>query len=238
MPNIDETALNSMGDALETETSEEVEETQEVTEPQEQKVKLGEREYTNEELSELVGLGQRAKEVGSSHGGFDKFVSEWGKKSERIGELKQQLEALEGSKNSSDVGEVEDQLEQARQAAKKIGLVLKDDLDSYYQNRRTAERLVESCQELETKIDGTDGRPKFDTQKVLEFMEQNPGFTDPERAYKALHLDEVASWSAEQIRKKKPGMTTTTETNTNKSPARVTPNKENLWALVAEEMNQ
>lgn len=246
MVDLDTTSLQNMGEALDevvedqVEAAEEVVETSETTaETEAQKIKVNDREYTSEELSELVGLGSRAKDIGESHGGFDKFVSDYGRKSERIGELNKKLEEVERSKQSGESREViGDQMEEAREAARKLGIVLKDDLDSYYQNRRSAEKLLENCQSLESKIDGTDGRPKFETTKVLEFMNQNPGFTDPERAYKAMNLDEIAGWSAQQINKKKvAGITTITETNTNKVPAPIKPGKDNLHALISEQFS-
>lgn len=246
MVTLDESSLNGMSDALEesvVETQEE--ETQEVqtespVETESTSFKLGDREYNSDELSELVGLGSRAKELGESHGGFDKFVSEYGRKSEKIGELNKRLTELETSKqNLAPVAEVEDNLEEARTAARKLGIVLKDDLDSYYQNRRSAEKLIDNCQTLEQSIDGSDGRPKFDTVKVLEFMEKNTGFTDPKRAYEAMNIDSVSSWKAEQLNKNKSvGISTITETESNKSPEPVRANKDNLYALIAEQMNQ
>lgn len=246
MVNLDDTSLENLGNALEEEVAEDTgeleetqEETEEATEPEVQRTKIGDQEYTSEELSELVGLGARAKDIGNSHGGFDKFVSEYGRKSERIGELNKKLEEVEKSKSSGESTEVVgDQMEEARQAARKLGIVLKDDLDGYYQNRRSAEKLIENCQTLEGNIDGTDGRPKFDTTKVLEFMNQNPGFTDPERAYKAMNLDEISNWSAEQIsRKKSKGINTVTETSTNKVPEPVRANKDNLHSLISEQFS-
>lgn len=248
MVDLDTTSLQNMGDALDEvvedqeETTDEVVETPEVETEQEtesERIKVGEKEYTSDELSELVGLGSRAKEVGDSHGGFDKFISEYGRKSERIGELNKKLEEIEKSKASGESTEVVgDQMEEAREAARKLGIVLKDDLDGYYQNRRSAEKLIESCQTLEGKIDGSDGRPKFDTTKVLEFMNQNPGFTEPERAYKAMYIDEISSWSANQINKSKSkGITTVTDTNTNKVPPTIKAGKDNLHALISEQFN-
>jgi len=231
MPNIDETSLQNIGNSLEEPVDNQEVESQ--AEPE--KVKLGEQEYTTEELSELVGLGSRAREIGEAHGGFDKFVTEYGRKSERIGELKKELESLSSQKV---VEPEETSIEQAREAARKLGIVLKDDLDGYYQNRRGAEKLLENCQTLETKLDGSDGRPKFETERVLEFMNQNTGFTDPMRAYEAMHLDEVSSWKAEQINKSRTtGISTVTETVTNKMPESVRATKDNLYDLIKEQIN-
>jgi len=237
---IDESSLHNLGAVLEEEVQEEgVEESpqEESSEPEIQRVKVGEQEYTSDELSELVGLGSRAKEIGDSHGGFDKFVSEYGRKSERIGEYKKQLEELERTKQTGEPVDVEQGMREAQSAARKLGIVLKDDLDGYYQNRRGAEKLLETCSDLEISIDGTDGRPKFDKTKVLEFMEINPGFTEPERAYKAMHVDEISDWKASKTNIKPRGINTETSTNTNKVPVKVSANRDNLHALIAEQMS-
>ena len=203
------------------------------------KIKVGEQEYTQDELNELVGLGSRAREVGSAHGGFDKFVSEYGRKSERIGELKKQLDE---KAKPTESGDPEDQIEQARLAAKRLGIVLKEDLESYsenyYTNRRAGEKLLESCSSLESEIDGTDGRPKFETQKVLDFMNINQGYTDPKRAYEAMNLDVISDWKAERINKSRSkGITTITQSSGQKMPSEVKVTKDNLQSLISEAMS-
>lgn len=239
MPELDDSKLAGMGEALGTETQVETPQVQ----PEITKVKVGDHEYTNDELSELVGLGSRAKEIGVSHGGFDNFVSEYGRTKNNIGELKKQIEDLQKQQTTGVITQTgEDQLEQAREAARKLGLVLKDDLENfsqeYYTNRRAGEKLLESCQELETEIDGADGRPKFEIQKVLEFMKENPGFKDPKRAYEAMNLDQIAEWKVEHIRKSKgKGISTITDTQSHKQPSEVRPNNSNLLDLVSEAMN-
>lgn len=215
-----------------------------------EKIRLGETEYTQDELQELVGLGSKAREVGESHGGFDKFVSEFGKKSQRIGELKSELEKVKTS-SVTPTGELTDEAtRQAQEAARKLGIVLTDDVksmvaeildkefDGKYSVRRSGEKLLEQVKSLETEIDGEDGRPKFESEKVLTFMQENPGITDPQRAYEAMNLDKIAEWKAEQILKsRKTGITTTTSTQSNKMPPQVSVNRDNLHELMTEALN-
>lgn len=207
-----------------------VEETREEV-VEEQKVKLGEQEYSQEELSELVGLGSRARELGNAHGGFDKFVSEFGRKSETIGKLKRELEE---SNKPKELLDSEAEIEQAREAARKLGIVLKDDLEDYYANRRSGEKLLETCSTLESSIDGTDGRPKFETTKVLEFMAVNQGFTDPKRAYEAMNLDQIANWKVENLRGNKGGITTMTSAPAQKMPEDRKPDRNSLTDFIRE----
>lgn len=240
-------AMDLDGESQQEETSEET--TEDPTAKSEQLVKIGEREYSQEDLQELVGLGERAREVGDSHGGFDKYVSEFGKKSQRIGELKKELEAVKNP-IAQDGGLTDEATQQAKDAARKLGIVLTDDIkdmvgeilksefDNQYSARRSGEKLLEEVQGLEKQIDGTDGRPKFEAEKVLEFMQENRGFTDPQKAYEAMNLDKMAEWRANQIlSKRRSGITTDTGTRTNKMPQEVSVNKENLHDLMREALN-
>jgi hypothetical protein len=218
------------GDEPQEEQNEEVQE--EVT-----SIKLGDKEYSQEELESLVGLGTKAKEIEANHGGLDKFVSEFGKKSQRIGELNKEIENLKGGQTTTQTQEGVDPYQQAREAAQKVGLVMKDDLDSYYEQRRQAEKLLDSASKLEKEIDGSDGRPKFESEKILEFM-KSTGATDPEKAYIQMHLDDVARWKAEQILKgKNKGIITNTDTVATKTPPKVGVNADNLHNLISEEMS-
>jgi len=223
--------------------------TEDATSKDEQLVKIGEREYSQDDLQELVGLGERAREVGESHGGFDKYVSEFGKKSQRIGDLKKELEEVKNPINSQG-GLTDEATQQAKDAARKLGIVLTDDIkdmvgeilksefDDQYSARRSGEKLLDQVKGLEKEIDGSDGRPKFDSEKVLEFMSENRGFTDPQKAYEAMNMDQMSTWKAEQIiSKRRSGITTDTGTRQNKTPQDVSVNKENLHDLMREALN-
>lgn len=213
-------------------------------------IKVGEKEYSAEDLEAIVGLGQRAKEIGESHGGFDKYVSEFGKKSQRIGDLKKEIEESKSAVVTKEGGLTDEAKVEAQKAARELGIVLTDDVekavaealdkgfDNRYASRRSGEKLLEEVKTLATDIDGTDGRPKFDGEKVLSFMQENPGFKDPSRAYKAMHLDEIAEWSANQVlSKKKKGITTNTQTKSGKAPKEVAVNRDNLHEQMVEALN-
>lgn len=230
-------------------------ETQEESQEQES-IKLGDAEYTQEELNELVGLGQTARELEEKwNTKIDSVYPEFTKKSQRLKELESELEEkkeleeklAQYQNQSKQTGELDERaIQEARQAAKKIGLLTKDDLaelgivtrDDYkklYKEMRSGEQLLEEMGQLEREYTGEDGRPKFDTEAVLEYM-QETGINDPQVAYKVKYEDELTKWREQKYEEaKKPGVDTLGgSTAGSKKPSKVRPNKDNLGDLVSQ----
>ncbi len=58
--------------------------------------------------------------------------------------------------------------------------------------------------DLEKTIDGTDGRPAFKRQEVLDWIQNNQyRVTNVEDAYKLMHEEQIAKWRIEQYNKAK-----------------------------------
>jgi hypothetical protein len=164
--------------------------------------------------------------------------------------LLKEIETLK-SNPVTETGELTDEAtKEAQAAARKLGIVLTDDVknvvteilskefDSQYTSRRSGEKLLDEVKSLEKDIDGSDGRPKFDSEGVLNFMQQNPGFQKPQQAYEAMYPEEMAQWRVDQImNKKKSGITTTTSVSSNKSPQSVSVTAENIHAMMSESLN-
>jgi len=115
--------------------------------------------------------------------------------------------------NNGDTAALKQQaIEEARTAARKLGIVLNDELTDkvvtkedfrkYYVQERAAEKLLEEADKLETDIDGSDGRPKFNKIEVLEYM-QNTGHKKLMDAYEAKYKSQTDEWRANQILKAK-----------------------------------
>lgn len=230
------------------------EETTTEAEPSEpvEKVKVGEAEYTQEELNKLVGLGKLAVEAETKYNTkVDKVWPEFTKKSQRLSELEKELEDLRAKQVKTEtLPENEEQaIKEARAAAKKLGIVTDEDFEDrmgkvfnrYYQEERQAERLLEQGQDFEKKIDGSDGRPAFVLVDVLEYMRDNMGGQgNLETAYKLMHEEQLDKWRETEIGKsKKQGMTTATiPGGTIKTPPTVKVTEDNLDQLVSEMINQ
>lgn len=216
-----------------------------------EKIKLGEDEYTQEELKKYVDLGKIGVEAEEKYNtSIDKVWPEFGRKSNELKETQTKLEELQKSleqKAEPENKDVEVAKQDAREAAKKLGISLDDDFDKklegafrkHYLQEREAEKLIEGATKLEKEIDGTDGRPKFEPEKVLTFMSQNAGFKDLNKAYEAMNPNEMAEWRANKILEgKKKGIITQESTPSNKQPESVRITQDNLQSLISEVINQ
>lgn len=223
-------------------------------EPTEEKVetpemiKVGEDEYSQEDLQKLVGLGKIGQEAEEKFNtSIDKVWPEFSRKSNRLKEVERELEEIKNKPVETPEVSIDDEVttRKAQEAAKKLGIVLegdtkdfvnKDSFREMYLQERAAEKLVEQSTKLETEIDGTDGRPKFEKQEILEYM-QNTGINDPQTAYNIKYQSKVDEWRAQQILKnRKPGMVTTdVDTGVGaKQPERVKVTNDNIGQLMEE----
>ena len=244
-----------MADFFEQEEEKEVEEEkvdeQEVKEEEIEKIKLGEDEYTQDELQRYVELGKIGVEAEEKYNTkLDKVWPEYSKKSNELKEAQEKLDELQGQiEQKVESGEKTpvEGIEEAKEAAKRLGIVTDDAFEEfmgksfrkYYMQERSAERLLDEAKSLEKELDGKDGRPKFDTEEVLTFMSENPGFKDINKAYEAMHPEEMAEWRANKILEgKKKGIVTQEESPTNKRPEEVKVTRSNLKQLVSEIVNQ
>lgn len=183
---------------------------------------LGDNKYTQEELESLVNLGKFAKEVEEKQNiKLDRVYPEFTKKSQAIKDYEDKIRILEEQQKNNVPSlnpDDENALKEAKEAARRIGLVLQEDLpqqavtrDDFrkmYMAERQAEKLLDTAKGLEKTYSGEDGRPKFDTESMLDYMEQ-VGIEDPEIAYKVRYEKELDAWKESKINevKKKPSAT-------------------------------
>lgn len=212
------------------------------------KIKVGDKEYEPDDLSALVGLGEIAKEAETKFNTkIDRVWPEFSKAQNKINEYESELAELKEYKAKTTPTDVnEDTNKQALDMAKKLGIVTKEDFDqymdksfrNYYQRERAAERLLEECDDLETEFDGADGRPKFQKEQILEYMQQN-GIRNPQKAYKLMHETELDTWKEQQLGKaRKPGLVTETSSSAgSKKPQETKITKDNLSQMVAEALS-
>lgn len=205
------------------------------------KVKVGEEEYTQDELDRLVSLGKIGVEAEEKYNTkIDSVWPEYSKSRNEVKELREQVEALkQGNMAPISEGRTDDETSQAIEAAKKLGLMTADQFATFYQEQRASERILEKVEGLESEIDGKDGRPRFNKIEVLEFMRDN-GITNPELAYKIKYEDQLDSWKEKKLSgaKKENIVTTQKSGSTSKSPEEVKPNRDNLYDLVRESLGQ
>jgi len=244
---------NKLIEALhEGDTKEKTEEVKPETEKTEEpaKIKVGEKEFSQDELSQLVGLGEIARKVESEYKtDISKVWPEYTKSQNRLKELERELEETK-KRLPIDQTLTEDEKSLAVQRLKELGFIQKNDLEqSEFVKRedfrqlhtleRETDKLLDECEDLEGEIDGKDGRPAFRKIDVLRYM-QETGIKSPEKAYKMKYETELSAWSQSELAKlKKPGLTTSTTPSAaeSKMPEEVKPNKSNLTSLLSEVLN-
>lgn len=225
------------------------EETQTPTEtPEIEKIKLGDKEYTQEELSGLVGVASKVQELESKYNTkFDKVWPEYGRSQNEVRTLKEELEKIKSQKPVDNNGEIDPEVtKQALEQARKIGLVTREDFKDFmrenfrdlYKVERETDTLVTELNRLEKDISGADGRPKFDKIAVLEHM-KNEGFKDPMKAYKDMYEPQLDEWKTRQLSKARTsGFTTINQSSIgNKQPPEVKATRDNINQLVDEALD-
>lgn len=200
-----------------------------------EKVVINGKEFDVTEANELIGLGQKTREyetqwntkldkVWPEYGKLTQEKSEWGKQ-------KADYEAkLQTLATKTEAGtETQADIDKAREAARKLGIVLDEDLqkgeyikktelDTYLTEReRDKEQLREVnkvADDMVAEINGADGRPKFNKKAVIAFANayniQGKDWKETlVNAYEAMHSEDLEVWKTNQIKSKQtPGLKT------------------------------
>lgn len=223
-------------------------------------IKLGDQEYSPDELSELVELGKMGREAEEKYNTKLSGVwPEYTKKSQQLKDLQNEIEELKKSttqtqpntntqNNTGQLSELEKQ--QAVQALKELGVLTKDEIESmgvvtkdkfadYYHSQSQVQQTINRMGELAKEYDGKDGRPAFQLDKMAEFMNQQ-GIADPEIAYKIKYESELDSWREKKLNDgKKAGLVTETKsTPGTKQPEPKKITRDNLSAALKEALHE
>ena len=221
------------------------------------KIKIGETEYTMDELAGLVADGQFKREVETKQNTkLDRVMGEYTKLSqdraswedERADYLKLKQERDEAAaRNNNNTQWSEDQIAQAKREAKALGLFTKEDVEEYvsqnfpkyYVQQREADRMLERMESLQSEIDGKDGRPKFQMDEILEHIKAT-GIKDPLKAYKDKFEGELDAWKEEKlVGSRREGLRTQTGSSAGgKQPQEVRPTRENFGRLLKEALHE
>lgn len=222
-------------------------------EPEVDKVKVGEKEYTQEELSSLVGLGETAKQYETQwNRKIEQFYPDYTQKSQKLAEFekteeerqKAELERkqVEGSLSPEEAKRVA--LEQARE----LGIVTKDEFNQEVKRvvseTLTAKDLLDDAGAVIAEA-GEKGQPKTSVPDLLRYMSGENStktqYSNPEKAYKDMFEPEIDKWKEEQLNAIKPaGMETqegsTAGSKTPPSPSTIT--RDTLSAAIQESLTR
>lgn len=213
----------------------------------ENKIKIGDQEFSMEEAQEFINLGKQTKEIETKYNTkMDRVYPEYIKTTQQLKEAegyKEKFTTLEQQIEQQKLGAQglsEDQIIQAREQLYNImggKPMTASEFDNAYQQRRAQEKAVEGILNDVDKLKSNvkDGMPDFDKKELLEFMDQT-GITSPESAYKIKYEKELDDWKMSKLSSGKRGglFTITNSQAGGKQPSDVRPNKDNLAAMVSE----
>lgn len=222
--------------------------------PEHSQIVINGVEYTPEDAQSLVELGNKTRELEKSwNSPIDSLASAYGKSQSELTQLRkeretfqQQIKSFESKQQQGT--DTNQDLAQAREAARKLGLTLnedleksgyvkKEDLDSYFdtkqQQQQAVQKVLSEADRLEKEIDGSDGRPKFNKRAVLAYASTYK-FEDLTKAYEDMH-DGLKEWKQAQIAaNQKPGLKTLKVSGGKKEPDEVRPTGDNYKDMLKE----
>ena len=207
-------------------------------------IKLGEKEYSQEELSKLVGLGEQAVELEEKWDTkLDRLMPEYSKSRNELKTLKEQAEtaAQQTIDKKEEKGEEVSEEERAaivKAEAKKYGLMTNEDFESQYANRRAGEKLHENVLNVISKAVG-EGKPKTTDEELLVYMSET-GVKDPQTAYEVMFKNQLREIEMKALSELKPSglYTESSSTAGSKEPQPVAVTKDNLGDLLGEVLSR
>lgn len=168
------------------ETSQEVSSEQPVTEGEKKEVAGEASPATVEVLGRQYDLS-KPDQVQELIKDYDRLGRMYSPLLQQVRELQTQLQALHEKEEAKPEEEIDETtLNYLKKAIEKLNVVTEEKLRQVEEERR----LEDYLSSLEAEYDGSNGLPKFDRAKVLEFCVQN-GISDPLAGYKLMYFDQL-----------------------------------------------
>ena len=220
-----------------------------------EKVKIGEKEYTQEELDKVVKLGEVAQEYETKwNRPIGEFYPDYTQKSQKLAEFEkadvERVKAEDEAKQKeiaekAKAGELtpEETKQLALQQAKELGIITKEDflpeINRVVANTMAAKQLIDDTQTV--IADAVEkGQPNIEAEALLKYMDEN-GIKSPDKAYKLRFEPEIDKWKEEKIKGIRPSGFETQEINSagSKVPPPPTPlNREDLSKAIRESLTR
>lgn len=198
------------------------EQEQQTTENQPETVKLGDKEYSQEDLQALVGLGEIAREAEQKYKTkIDRVWPEYTKSRQQLSEYEKELQDLRTKTQQQPNQQPAQQTvqltaEQRAQAIQQLDDLLKESkyLDertrAISREERAAEQLISDIGVVVTNAE-TEGKPVANTEEVLNFMAET-GIRNPQLAYEVMFRDDLKKIEEDKLLSlREKGMVTTSQ---------------------------
>lgn len=216
-------------------------------EKQDDKIKLGNDEYTQEELSKLVGIGKVGLEAQEKYKtDITKVWPEYTKKSQKLAEYEEKLkeyeekdkQALTEKVNQGEQLSPEEIRKQALAQADDLGLIHKGNITQFVNQVLSAKDLIHETEQIVDEA-RKDGKPETTVDDLLRHMDET-GIKSPSKAYKDMYEDELDKWKEQQMGKiKQPGFVTESSSTAGaKQPELRRPTNDNLREMLSSVLNR
>lgn len=200
-----------------------------------QTIKVGEKEYSQDQLSRLVGLGEIGAEAEEKYGvKIDKI---WPNHQRTINEkiqLEQELNTLKSTATKTPDQLSQDQVaEQARAELNKLGYVNKSEVEGMVTAILAGSKLQDQTAVVVNQR-AQDGYPKADVGQILLHM-RDTGIRSPDKAYNDLFETEIDAIKEKKLATLKPSgfVTQTGSTAGSKAPAPQKVDSKNLREVLS-----
>lgn len=216
-------------------------------------VQVGDKQYTQEELTKLVGLGETASEYEKQwNRPIKDFYPDYTQKSQRLAEIERQQQEAEQARlqERAQANQLtpDEQKQLAIRQAKELGIVtndvLQDMVNQALANGLTGQQLMNESQALVREAKEK-GLPSVEVSDLLKYMGgENPTgthFGTPEKAYNDMFEKEVMAWRQGQLTAIKPqGMVTNDRSSAGGKgmPAPQTITRESLAQAIRESLTR
>lgn len=222
-------------------------------------VKVGEKEYNQEELSQLVGLGESAREYETKwNRKIGDFYPDYTQKSQKLAEFERRELEEKAARERVDEEAKKKELEEkaksnqlspeelkvmAQQQAKELGIVTRDEFSSEVNKAvsaaLSARQLVDDINAVVSEATEK-GQPRTTAEDVLKYIDEN-GVKSPEKAYKLMFEKEIDQWKEDKLKGLQPrGMETQTGSTAGakQGPPPKPITKENLSQIIRESLTR
>ena len=173
-----------------------------------EKIKVGEKEYTQEELSRVVGLGELGVELESKwNTPLQKLYPEYTKATQEREDLRKYKEeqerlATEAKAKKGEELTPEETKKQALVQADALGLIHSGNVNQFIAQFLQARDLIEDTEAAVSEAQEKYGI-KTNIQSVVDYMNQPENPKNPQKAIKDMFEEEIDTWKEQQLTKVK-----------------------------------
>lgn len=208
-----------------------------------EKITVGEKEYNQEELNDLAGLGEKLKQFETNQGqSFDDYLTAMGNQGNEIAELKTKLGDVEKTQLDEKAQGGWDNMSQEERdkmsfnELDRLKIPYGDKLNEIIEEKLKARDFTEDVQDfIDEQVEA--GKPKVSVQEVLREAGRIPEYSnansydkiDYEKVYRTMFPSQIEAWESQQLGEQKPQGFVTNETPSGANtpePTKVT--KDNL----------